>query len=79
MMNKVGVQIDEKLTESAKQQIQEIDQLLSSPKFATINKDFDQKRRSKNGSSVRKRERFHQRSIIDEVRVVPKTPREDGT
>lgn len=47
MMNKSGVQIDDKLKEAAKQQIQDIDRVLSQPKFATISREFEKYRKGK--------------------------------
>ncbi len=47
MMNKTGVQINEKVRESARQQIQEIDRILSQTKSAEINRDFDKHRKGK--------------------------------
>jgi hypothetical protein len=47
MMNKSGVQISDKIRESSRQQIQEIDRVLSQPKLAEINKDFEKHRKGK--------------------------------
>ncbi len=47
MMNKSGVQMNDELRESAKQQIQDIDRVLSQPKFATISSDIEKHRNGK--------------------------------
>jgi len=49
MMNKSGVPIDDKLREASKNELQEIDRILSQPKFAVISNDIE-KHRGGNGS-----------------------------
>ena len=47
MLNESGVTIDDKLKESTKRQIEEIDRALSRPNLAQINKDFEEHRKGK--------------------------------
>lgn len=47
MMNKAGVPISDGLIDSAKEQIREIDRVLSQPKFAVISKDIETHRNGK--------------------------------
>jgi hypothetical protein len=47
MMNKSGVQINDKLREASKEQIREIDRVLSQPTFATISNDIEKNRNGK--------------------------------
>ena len=47
MMTDTGVQINDRVREVSKQQLQDIDRVLSQPKFAEINKDFDKHRKGK--------------------------------
>src|SRR5208283_2575345 len=46
-MNKSGLPISDELRESSREQIQEIDRVLSRPKFANINEDFEKHRNGK--------------------------------
>jgi hypothetical protein len=45
MVKDVGLRIDARVREVSKQQLQEIDRVLSQPSFAQINKDFDKHRK----------------------------------
>ncbi len=47
MMSKAGVPITDNLRQSAKQQIQEIDRILSQPKFATISHNIESHRKGR--------------------------------
>ena len=47
MMNKSGVPIDDKLREASKNELQEIDRILSQPKFAVISNDIEKHRGGK--------------------------------
>jgi hypothetical protein len=47
MMNNLGIQISDKLSDSGAQQIQDIDKVLSQPRLAEVDKDFDAHRKGK--------------------------------
>jgi len=47
MMNNSGLPVDDKLHEAGRQQIEEIDRVLSQPELSAINADFEQNRKGK--------------------------------